>query len=129
MRDIRFRAWDKKLKQFILKDNSLWNLISFSRNDILLLFKQFVYKEIDWEYWEKRVIFQQFTGLFDKNGKEIWEGDIIRNKEELLEVVFNQAYAQFQFINPNKMYEYPDLNKQEIEVIGNIFENESLLNK
>jgi len=72
---------------------------------------------------------QQFTGLLDKNEKEIYEGDVVKrigdfgteqypNKQECIEVVeFNNACF-------NPICEEPIEN---FEIIGNIYENPELL--
>lgn len=88
----------------------------------------------------------QFTGLLDKNGKEIYEGDILRIanvKEEwkhgeppfdwrVLEVVWNKC--NFAFNNsvlymPFTDYDRQTLEPYELEVIGNIYENPDLLSR
>ena len=81
----------------------------------------------------KDIVFQQWTGEYDKNKKEIYEGDIIRSySEEFIndnyeaEVVFMDA-AFHSKINEK---EYAGLwSGDDIEVIGNVFENSELLNK
>ena len=70
MREIKFRAWDKKNKRmsepFYLLDVPFWT------NDVL---------EIKRGVVKARAEILQFTGLKDKNGKDIYEGDIIQDKE------------------------------------------------
>lgn len=68
----------------------------------------------------------QFTGLYDKNGKEIWEGDIIKwkdghGKETIDYVKFTKGVFMLHYINFSIFY-YP-----ETEIIGNIHENPELL--
>jgi uncharacterized phage protein (TIGR01671 family) len=87
-------------------------------------------------------IIQQFTGLTDKNGKEIYEGDVIKSRYEILfECYFNNDEASFRmkeikdlpydgnsrvssaYLDPVGIADY------ELEVIGNIYENPELLTK
>lgn len=70
----------------------------------------------------------QFTGLQDKNSKEIWEGDIVlREKEDLpLQVVFNDG-AFGLFDENNGMEDDMIFDADALEVIGNIYENPELI--
>ena len=67
----------------------------------------------------------QFTGLYDKNGKEIYEGDILREgKDVFIEVVYDAP----QFCYKDNDFGYKFLNHPEnFEVIGNIYDNKELL--
>jgi len=86
----------------------------------------------------------QFTGLKDKNGKDIYEGDIIRYFNLLGElaigiIVFKDG--SFRFKNTNNQearqwndgdhdwYSIENIELFEMEIIGNIYENPELLNK
>ena len=67
----------------------------------------------------------QFTGLTDKNGKEIYEGDIIRHKDMVKP--YHVIYDEYQF-SPNdgfRSLSYP----KHWEVIGNIHDNPELIEK
>jgi len=81
----------------------------------------------------------QFTGLLDKNGKEIYEGDVYRNPNSIgtTKVIFKDGAFMGQYISHEK-----DLRNTDIydaysafpinpwcEVIGNIYENPELLEK
>lgn len=76
----------------------------------------------------------QFTGLCDKNGKRIWENDVVRlvcdGKEHIYQIVWDNSELDFKATkgeeNYGTNYEYL-LCCDEIEVIGNIFDNKELL--
>ena len=96
---------------------------------------------------EMDLIFLQYTGLKDKNGKEIYIGDLvkfinpmpIKTKEEVGEVKFVLEDAFLPYIYPfvnissynyeTKHFEGFGVNSKDCEVIGNIYENSELLNK
>ncbi len=85
----------------------------------------------------------QYTGLTDKNGKKIFEGDVVTTKYKLgrggyyvFEVYYNESLCQFALtINSgsytkNKQYDWlqlTELKANKIEVIGNIHDNPELL--
>ena len=73
----------------------------------------------------------QFTGLHDKNGKEIYEGDIVRcfldGFDEVSEVFFDEGAFSIYAKNNSPDYKPCLFEVCETEVIGNIFENPELL--
>lgn len=85
----------------------------------------------------------QFTGLFDKNGKEIYEGDIISVNGKYPKLVkYINDYACFCLANIEDLDEEMDTgywhqvspgwwnsSKREIQVIGNIYDNPELIKK
>ncbi|HDR5272581.1 hypothetical protein E8M24_31580 [Bacillus thuringiensis] len=114
MREIKFRAWDKELKQF--SDMAL----NYKIADINY------YTDYEW---------MQYTGLKDKNGKEICEGDIVRvNKltfensgplpENLVVKFYNGMFQLFR--DDEYLYGLHLMYIEDGEVIGNIYENQNL---
>jgi uncharacterized phage protein (TIGR01671 family) len=77
---------------------------------------------------ENNFTLMQYTGLTDKNGKEIWEGDVMKwNQSHNVIVEFQGGKFGGRFLNHVSINMWVDLSK--LEIIGNIFENESLLNQ
>jgi len=125
MREIKFRFWDKDEKEMI-----------YGINEGLMRWKDTLKNGADEllnRYWFFPVM--QYTGLKDKNGKEIWEGDIIEyewtteSQKYKNKVLWDDVFAGF---NPFVKYnddEQMYVEEGTLEVIGNIYENPKMLGK
>jgi len=109
MRAIKFRIWDTVNKKWI--DGP----------------REFCLSLNEGKWYENTWIFQQFTGLLDENGKEIYEGDIVLFQEKRGEVKFKNSSWFLVNDLPNKMESWWLAICDSPEVIGNIFENPELL--
>ena len=135
MRKIKFRAWhkDKKLMLNVIAIN--FELLQITTD----IANKKIYPDLD--YWWKEtdipfseIEFMESTGLFDKNGFEIFEGDIVENTTQrvylghMFEVSWNCGYACFQLLNGGKSSNVPLIQDfMSYEVVGNIYENPELL--
>lgn len=137
MRDIKFRAWHKNIKEM------------FEVGQITLKKGIWDYQPEDRKYigmsipYQPSFILMQYTGLHDKNGKEIYEGDIVKITENILkqkvirlkpiiaDIEWSEEYLTYTLITTSVKDAFESLtdylDEYDIEVIGNIYENKELL--
>ena len=122
MREIKFRVWDKESKE-MLSDVSLWN------DD----FTSYLNEHI--EYLQDKCELMQYTGLKDKNGIEIYEGDILEfitfgfDSERFITYI-EFINASFRLKNGRSLFYFGQIDVSKLDdgrVIGNIYENPELL--
>ena len=127
MREIKFRAWsftNKKMYYRVLAGNTLTDDPCSS-----------VYSDEDntWKNFDKHCgVLMQYTGLKDKNGKEIYQDDIVKDEfGQLRQIMWFQPECKFIMatlkISPFHT-DFVPWDIRDCEIIGNIYENPELYN-
>lgn len=123
-RKIKFRAWDNENKYMITSKQGIFTALRNSMN--ITVQDNGYYNNGDLLKPNKeKYTLMQYTGLKDKNGVEIYEGDKVKakfyGKEVVGEIGFNSGcYLLWNScVSDNQLFIFTD-----IEVIGNIYENE-----
>lgn len=120
-REIKFRAYDKNKNKLIFgptdsNPQPSWILICCSGNDLPLM---------------------QYTGLKDKNGKEIYESDILTFDNYInFEIIYQNGsfgyiadpyFKEFISLGQNHHFKWENKRTNKLEIIGNIHQNSELL--
>lgn len=133
MRDIKFRAWNKKLKQFSPEYASF-----HFGEESAVIFDVFNgnFDTVVWDMADCDIL--QFTGLKDKNGVDIYEGYIVNAYHYEFEI-FEKGRVEFsdgRFSigkywkdGIHDWYSMEQYTQSDLEVIGNFYENKELLEK
>jgi len=123
MREIKFRAWDKDNK-LMCGINGIYQGVYEPDKLEFDIFNEKTGYQIYHVLQDEDIKVMQFTGLLDKNDKEIYEGDIVTEDDEIGLV----RYGDGMFYAFNYGFEHAILSSpKDLEVIGNKFENPELL--
>ena len=107
--DIKFRAWDKEKRKFI----GIYEITKDCICDVLV------------QYGVNNIIWMKFTGLKDKNGEEIYDGDILEHCDT--RIVVNPIIPISRFYGSEQEDDWISMSNLDWEVIGNIYKNIDLL--
>jgi uncharacterized phage protein (TIGR01671 family) len=129
MRELKFRAWDKKKKKMICTGFHIIGEVT-----VFEMLKEYSVEDFN------RIEVMQYTGLKDKNGKEIYEGDILQfevggEKYKTAPVRWEKSICCFGgdlrgFVGLNQPIPedlYEDIANSSYEIIGNTFATPELL--
>lgn len=125
----RFRAWDKVFKEMVQV-----NALVLDEQVVKVTYKNGNVAKEDMKEYE----LMQSTGLKDKNGKEIFEGDIITNGMDIVDVRNHETLGFYTLVNGREVFFGHGTSIEEFEediegfseiaeIIGNIYENKELL--
>lgn len=128
MKDIKFKVWDRQLKQMCVVDSIEFidelegrpGVNAFARDGKIA-------------YWieKENAVLLQYTGLLDKNGKEIYEGDILKiETDKPMAVGWSNKFASFILNKDGWAFSHwfgESCNPKDCEVIGNTYQNPDLI--
>ena len=135
MREYKYRAWDKEYEKMTYFDDEDYDY----RPPLVFRLDQVFKKDSNYDDYEDfeynditdSVELMQFTGLHDKNGKEIYEGDIVKSFFVDTDEAGNEIYKYYiiEVKYDEVLCSYKIDKFMNLEVIGNIYENKELLNE
>lgn len=130
MREIKFRAWEKEIHE----DGEVYGGEMYYSEECDGKRRAGFTIKADSAYSNEQFVWMQYTGLKDSQGKEIYEGDVVKIHHEKYKNSKDMAVIEWQdrcgrFIaNRKNMAEDCTMTMSEyFEVIGNIYENKDLL--
>ena len=125
MREIKFRAWNPDSKEMIIIPNNTGSYFHFGENNFISTPSWFVSNNGASCAYSDRSHLMQFTGLLDRNGKEIYEGDICRIDVGSKPSILRECRFTFGAFHLGRRDDFVDTTRY--EVIGNVYENPELL--
>lgn len=138
-REIKFREWDSVREEFMPGHGLSYSKRAEYDNEVGFRFE---HMESDEDWADGHRVLEQFTGLKDKNGKEIYEGDVLyfesvwcvgdeydpREEEHTGFVKYRPDYASYVVNCNGKIYPLEELTSFDgYSVQGNVHENPELL--
>lgn len=119
MKNIKFRVWKKSINSYLDDNVTVYNCICNS-------------------HLEDDLVWEQYIGIKDKNGKEIYEGDVLSHSVKIHEhgdveqwvscVKYVEEQASFQLFDMNDAdnaeFDFCDTAIYNLEVVGNIYEGQ-----
>ena len=130
-REIKFRVWDKYKKQMYPISSIDYDIFSQEINIIAVGHKNGMCTSYNKNHNSEKcditaLELMQYTGLKDKNGKEIYEKDIVKYETMIGKIMFFNGSFILSDFEETEEWELGIIN-EELEVIGNIYENSELL--